>query len=102
MDVSLDYALAHVDTNTISPWTNPVQWISIDANYIHAIFNELGLAKSDDIEQIGVAPHAMIYPVNLGFNKFLYLNAMELTVSSNGLVAASRHLRLVPSDALLE
>jgi hypothetical protein len=66
-DVCLDYALTHIDTNTISPWINPVEWIRADSNYVHDIVDRLGmLVKSDEIE----FPKVMIYSVNLGHLKY--------------------------------
>ena len=70
-DVSLDYALTHIDhkTNTISPWMNPVGWIRADSNYVHVIVDKLGmLVESDEIEE--VVPKVMIYPVNLGHMQY--------------------------------
>jgi hypothetical protein len=68
-NVSLDYALTHIDhdTNTISPWMNPVEWIRTDSNYVHDIVDRFGmLVKSDEIE----FPKVMIYSVNLGHLKY--------------------------------
>jgi hypothetical protein len=42
-DVVLDVALAHFDTHTISPWTNPVEWIEVESNYVHGIISRLAM-----------------------------------------------------------
>jgi hypothetical protein len=67
IDVSLDYALTHIDSNTISPWTNPVEWIQADSSYLLTIISRIPmLVESDEIKQLraGVAHQVMIYPVN--------------------------------------
>jgi hypothetical protein len=81
MDVSLDYALTHFHTHTISPWTNPVEWISTESNYVKAIINKLAkLDEGDEIEQDRIVPHVMIYTVTLELTQFQKLIAIELMV----------------------
>jgi hypothetical protein len=97
-DVSLDYALMRIDTNTISPWMNPIEWIRADSNYLHVIVDSLGmLVKSDEIQEIGFHK-IIIYPVNLGH---LQLNVIELTVSCDQrlITYVFAHLMHCTSDA---
>ena len=76
IDVSLDYALMHIDSNTISPWTNPVEWIQADSSYLLTIISRIPiLVESDEIKQLcaGVAHQVMIYPVNLRLSQSLVI-----------------------------
>ena len=71
MDVSLDYALTHFRTHTISPWTNPVEWVSTESNYVKAIIHKLAMLNGgDEIAQDRTIPQVMIYSVNFELTQF--------------------------------
>ena len=71
MNQTLNTALARLATNLPSPWARPVEWISVDLNYLRTIANSLALLVGDpepmetDRTASSFVPLDMIYPVNI-------------------------------------